>query len=221
MSISSFVNNSCKYLPWLHSGFRHEGIRRRAFFSPVTTEWKDVTYLAILATEWVHDNNTRSSRARLLPSSLWDEILSRHQREQEEFVWMEERKFKNNSSLSRKRTSSLETIREAVPTALSRESGAESAGFSTDTSSSSSGVSSHKRRKFALNGIRTDKKGRRPSFSSSESGLDSDWEVPLLNDSELAGLRICDPGPSRFSFARRSARNSSASSSSSWAALSD
>lgn len=203
----------------LHSGFRHEGIRRRAFFSPITTEWKDVTYLAILATEWVHDSNTRSSR-RLLPSSLWDEILSRHQREQEEFVWREERNFRDNSSLSRKRTSSLETIREGVPTALSHESGAESAGFSTDASSSSSAVvSSHKRRKFNARGtIPVGRKGRRLSFStSSESGLDSDWEVPSLSDPELASLRICDPGPSRSSLARRTGRNSSsASSSSSW-----
>jgi len=108
---------------------------------------------------------------------------------------MEDRKFRSNSSLSRKRTSSLETIREAVPTALSRESGAESTGFSTDASSPPPSVLSHKRRKFfkaPMGG-----KGKRLSFSSSESGLDSDWDVPPLpNDAELAGSASAPPGDS-------------------------
>ena len=145
-----------------------------------------MTYLAILATEWIHDH---SSMAKLLPSSLWDELLSRHQREQEEFIRMEKRKSGSWSG-GLKRSSSVETIREVVPvTALSVESGVDSSGFTTDASSESF-VLAGKRRKIGLNlssDIRVAE--RSSSFSSSESEWDmtSGVDVDMFSDA---------PGPS-------------------------
>lgn len=181
------------------SGFRHEGTRRRAFFSQITCEWKDVTYLAILATEWVHDQNTGCPKAKLCPFSLWDEILSRHQREKEDFIRMEEKK-------GLKRSSSIETIRQLVPTALSSDSDAESSGFTTDTSTSSSDV---KRMKSSRIGPTQSTNGR----SSSESGFESDWEMNMLDDSDSASILINDPRPSR---SRNSLISSVSSSSPVW-----
>ncbi|KAF8828204.1 hypothetical protein HHX47_DHR4000818 [Lentinula edodes] len=87
--------------------FAHEGRRRRVFFSIVEQEWKDVTCLAILDTDWM-------IRSRYLteatPTTLWDELLSRHNREREELLrWEEEQSQSWRTGL--KRTSSMETIR--------------------------------------------------------------------------------------------------------------
>jgi hypothetical protein len=192
----------CNIFMSVISGFRREGVRRRAFWSQTAGEWKDVTYLAILATEWIYDHSNLAN-AKILPSNLWDEVFSRHQREQEEIIRMEERKTGTwPGCLSLKRSSSLETIREAVPNALSVESGAESTGFTTDTSSSSSAASSSKRRKFASNIL------KRGSFqSSSESGFESEWDmasVAEIDDAEFfSSVDGTETGPSFVRFARR------------------
>ncbi|KAF9529990.1 hypothetical protein CPB83DRAFT_834575 [Crepidotus variabilis] len=169
-------------------GFRREGTRRHAYFSPITSEWKDVTYLAILVTEWVYDHSTRSD-TRLLPTSLWDEVLTRHQREQEEIIQLEERKFGYGSS-SLKRTSSMETIREmTAPTPLNLDSGAESSGFSTD-SSTSSAIFNPKRRKLTATPLHMSSGfNRRRTSLSSESGFDSDWEAPIFGNVNMNAQR--------------------------------
>lgn len=81
--------------------FAHEGTRRRSYFSPMEHEWKDVTYMSILDTDWVM-RDTHVSRSA--PKSLWDALFARHQREREELLRWEAR-------ASLKRTSSTGTIR--------------------------------------------------------------------------------------------------------------
>ena len=92
------------------SGYRHfghEGIRRRAFYSPVEQEWKDVTCLAILATDWINRAYRRFAK-NAAPLTLWDEMLARHQQEREKLLKWEENQ---RGGVGVKRTSSMETIR--------------------------------------------------------------------------------------------------------------
>ncbi|KDR72579.1 hypothetical protein GALMADRAFT_213117 [Galerina marginata CBS 339.88] len=153
------------------AGFRHEGTRRRAFFSSIDQEWKDVTYLAMLATEWVYDNNNSSSSVRLRTSSLWDEILARHQRELDDLQRLEERTLK--------RSTSTETIRQRLNTAVDfnlTDSETQSI-TSAEMSPSSSSFSGAKRRRVDPGNVGSSSSQRRDSFSSG-SGLGSEWEVP-------------------------------------------
>lgn len=85
--------------------FAHEGTRRRSLFSPISNEWKDVTYLGMLDTDWAMRSVTR--RRKLAPKSMWDALLLRHEREIEELIrWDETRAFVKLTG-----TSSTETIR--------------------------------------------------------------------------------------------------------------
>ncbi|KAI6032458.1 hypothetical protein EDC04DRAFT_2549483, partial [Pisolithus marmoratus] len=91
-------------------GFSHEGIRRRSIYQSgmdgESGEWKDVTCLAMLDTEWV----VRKSRIarKGTPSTLWEELLNRHAKEREELAIWEERYGRLE------RTVSMETVREAA-----------------------------------------------------------------------------------------------------------
>ncbi|PPR02213.1 hypothetical protein CVT26_012105 [Gymnopilus dilepis] len=127
------------------SGFRHEGTRRRAFYSSIAHEWKDVTYFAMLATEWVYDNDNTSSSVRLRTSSLWDEILTRHQRELDELERLQQRTLK--------RSTSTETIRQrardAAPSSIFDFSDAETQSMTGTEGSTSSAASGSKRRKLS------------------------------------------------------------------------
>ncbi|KAK7046629.1 spermidine n1-acetyltransferase [Favolaschia claudopus] len=111
-----------------HLRFGHEGIKRQAFFNPLINEWQDVTTMAIVDIDWV----MRSIR-KPAPTSLWEELFVRHQREREELLHWEE--FQSRL----KRTASMETLR-AVP-ADPETSGTESdaAGSLKSTTSSSKG----------------------------------------------------------------------------------
>ena len=55
----------------------HEGVRRRGFRSPWDSEFKDVTYLALLATDWFIRDHTqlKNSKWTPAPKSLWDEMF--------------------------------------------------------------------------------------------------------------------------------------------------
>jgi hypothetical protein len=85
-------------------------------------EWKDVTYMSILDTDWLM-RNFRVYRSA--PKSLWDALFARHQREREELLRWE-------AKASLKRTSSMVTIRgsDAALTVTIPDSG------SSDTSAS-------------------------------------------------------------------------------------
>lgn len=95
-------------------GFAHEGTKRRAVYQPegegMAGVWKDVTYLAMLDTEWM----LRSTRGRGRDSHvldqpvamLWDEMFARHSREREELVRWEEKHGRIT------RSSSTETLKE-------------------------------------------------------------------------------------------------------------
>lgn len=85
--------------------FAHEGVRRRAFFSPLEAEYKDVTYMGILDTDWVLRGRARRGRlGKAAPRSVWDEMFARHQREREELLNWE-------SGLPLRRSASVATIR--------------------------------------------------------------------------------------------------------------
>lgn len=92
-------------------GFVHEGTRRRSVYQPSEHgEWKDVTYLAMLDTDWFVRKSAKL-RGRTL-STLWDEMFNRHAREREELLEWEE----NNQRI--RRSTSMETVR--VPAASKR-----------------------------------------------------------------------------------------------------
>jgi len=155
------------------------------------------------------------------PRSLWDEVLSRHQREQEEIIKMQESKF----GYGLKRTNSMETIRErvdTVPTALSLESGAESNGFSTDSSSS---PINPKRRRHESDDPVEPRFKKRSSVSSSSSSADSEWD--MMGDDfgrpkvpAFRGPPVSLAGPSnmnrRSQSGQSSASSNASSSSSKW-----
>jgi hypothetical protein len=91
-------------------GFSHEGTRRQGFHCPLTAEWKDVTTLALLVTDWVVHVRDRTHGFRSAPKSLWDALFARHQREREELLRWEDRRPH--------RSSSLETIRDSAATPI-------------------------------------------------------------------------------------------------------
>lgn len=89
-------------------GFTHEGTRRRSVLKPerggVVGVWKDVTYLAMLDTEWALRNMLKHTGGGTVPT-LWDEMFTRHTREREEMVKWDE---KHNRI---RKVSSTETLR--------------------------------------------------------------------------------------------------------------
>lgn len=97
---------------FIGQGFTHEGTRKRSVFkresAGMAGVWKDVTYLAMLDTEWALRDMFRN---RGPAPTLWDEMFARHTREREEMVKWDERHNRI------RRTSSTETLRngEAPP----------------------------------------------------------------------------------------------------------
>ncbi|KAJ8087265.1 hypothetical protein PM082_006095 [Marasmius tenuissimus] len=85
--------------------FGHEGTRRRNFYS--FGEWKDITCLGILNTDWVMRKYFKPA-----PKTLWDEMLVRHDRERNELLRWEERKMGTHAL---QRAASTETIRGDTP----------------------------------------------------------------------------------------------------------
>ncbi|KAF9226385.1 acyl-CoA N-acyltransferase, partial [Gyrodon lividus] len=91
-------------------GFSHEGTRRRAVYQPegdgIAGVWRDVTYLAMLDTEWVLRNVGKGKIPKQPVISVWDEMFARHAREQEQLLKWEE----NHGRMTR--SASTETLRE-------------------------------------------------------------------------------------------------------------
>lgn len=99
---------------FIGSGFMHEGTKRRAAYQPeeegMAGIWKDVTYLAMLDTEWMLQSSWKRNnpaQERLIPT-VWDEMFTRHAREREELLMWEEKHKRVRKS------SSAETLRERV-----------------------------------------------------------------------------------------------------------
>ena len=120
---------------FIGSGFVHEGTKRRAVYQPegegMAGVWRDVTYLAMLDTEWMMKSTwMQANRAPEPPVvSVWDEMFTRHAREREELVRWEEKQGRM------KRTSSMETLREYAKNAV------QDMAYLTDDASSFSGSS--------------------------------------------------------------------------------
>ncbi|KAF9556275.1 hypothetical protein CPC08DRAFT_97133 [Agrocybe pediades] len=124
-------------------GFRHEGTRRLAFYSPFYKEWRDVTYFGMLATEWAYDRYPSSNSVRLLTNTLFAEVLARHQKELDDLYELERRN-------GLKRTSSSETLRQShvrdgseSPKRRRRSDDGSPIGSSSEASSSSEAFSSY------------------------------------------------------------------------------
>ncbi|KAF8519629.1 hypothetical protein BU17DRAFT_17118, partial [Hysterangium stoloniferum] len=83
-------------------GFSHEGVRRRQVYNRQSQQWIDVTYMAIVDTDWT----LRKLRPDL-PKTRWDDLFERQQREREELLELEI----TDPSRTPKRWGSLETIR--------------------------------------------------------------------------------------------------------------
>lgn len=126
-------------------GFEHEGTRRRAFRCPYAQEFKDATYLGMLATDWEmrsyaapglkakgSDGRLPASRFSVAPASLWDEMFQRHQRERDALLrWQE-----TNDPTSRlERTMSSETIKETYHFTVDSEDDSASEIETTDSES--------------------------------------------------------------------------------------
>jgi hypothetical protein len=186
-----------------NSGFSREGVGRREFFSPITHEWKDVFYYAILATDWVFGNNKARARAR--PKTLWEDLLFCHQREREELLRMEEKTLK--------RSTSTETIRDKTPLAPSIASTSRSETSSVADSSisanSSAGKESLKRKRAEAgsNLVKSTSRPRAPSTSTSSSietfdsmsTISSDWELPARQAFAIAASNGASPPASTSS----------------------
>lgn len=97
---------------FIGSGFTHEGTKRRAVYQPegegIAGVWKDVTYLAMLDTEWTLRSRWKwDNLVREHPViTVWDEMFARHAREREELLRWED----NHGRI--RRSSSMETLRE-------------------------------------------------------------------------------------------------------------
>ena len=118
---------------FIGSGFAHEGTKRRAVYQPegegVAGVWRDVTYLAMLDTEWMLKSTwMRVNRVPEPPIvSVWDEMFARHAREREELVRWEEKHGRI------RKTSSMETVRDRA-----KEAAQDMAYLTDDVSSLSS-----------------------------------------------------------------------------------
>ncbi|KIJ37309.1 hypothetical protein M422DRAFT_33840 [Sphaerobolus stellatus SS14] len=80
--------------------FSHEGVKRRQVYSQVFLEYKDVTYMGIVDTEYMICRYRPD-----IPRSPWDELLQRHQKEREELLDLEA------ARAPLKRSASTETIK--------------------------------------------------------------------------------------------------------------
>lgn len=100
-------------------GFDLEGTSRRALFCPIHPtdpypdgtigEWRDVTHLAMLDTDWVI-NATRAQMGVSVVKSRWDELFAKEERDRAELLRLEERDARRGQN-KRKRTGSVETLR--------------------------------------------------------------------------------------------------------------
>ena len=159
------------------SGFSREGVGRRGFFSPITHEWKDVFYFAVLATDWALDINN----ARARPKTLWEDLLLCHQREREELLRMEEKTLK--------RSTSTETIRDKAPVAPSIASTSETSSVADSSISANSSARKEnlkrKRVEVGSDPVKSTSRPRASSISTSSIGtfdtmstISSEWELP-------------------------------------------
>ncbi|KAI4294324.1 hypothetical protein K525DRAFT_290962 [Schizophyllum commune Loenen D] len=89
----------------ISQGFREEGTRLGAFYDPLRVEWRDELTMGLCATDFL------VPRTR---GTMWDALLARHAREQEELLRQEQRQ-----PHVVRRSSSLETVRMINDGALS------------------------------------------------------------------------------------------------------
>ncbi|KAJ8087266.1 hypothetical protein PM082_006096 [Marasmius tenuissimus] len=197
--------------------FGHEGTRRRCFYS--FGEWKDITCLGILNTDWV-----MRSRFGTAPKSLWDEMFLRHDRERDELMQWEARKEFGGAILHR--TSSMETIRdgkagnttEASGLASGLESESEIENWASDVASSQS---KDKGKQKANSDSFSSPRAQHPSRISGATSHTNEYDSTPSDSHSMTGLlRSESPALSECSYSSASTGRStyppSTSSSSDW-----
>lgn len=150
-----------------------------------------MTYFSMLATDWVYDNNNKNSQARLRPKTLWDDLLSRHQRECDDLVRLEE---KHGNKL--KRVASTETVRDS----LTRDDTAVISGKNIPGNSQQ--VLQKKRR------IDSGQESKKTISSTTSSNSDSLSVPSIVREQELVASTSRDihsPSPSHKAVLRRDA----------------
>jgi len=162
-------------------GFVHEGIRRRSVYCPnegVRGAWKDVTYLALLETEWL-----MRSYLKPAPKNLWDEMFARHAREREELLRWDERQQRL------KRTSSMDTVRVLDTPSETASTIDEETGDRPVTPASvidTSSVHEGKRRRLDTDPLDRQSQASSPPPSESEQS-DASWEMENWDEDEASG----------------------------------
>nr|GAT58825.1 spermidine n1-acetyltransferase [Mycena chlorophos] len=103
--------------------FAHEGVARAAFYHPFLAEWQDITRFGLVDTQWAMRGYWNPA-----PKSLWDELLTRHERERAQLLQWEERNGKI------RRSASAETLRisSSIADAAVSEKAGSTSGFETD-----------------------------------------------------------------------------------------
>ncbi|KAI5888676.1 uncharacterized protein SCHCODRAFT_02513146 [Schizophyllum commune H4-8] len=103
---STLQTDSSAWYSWqLFRGFSNEGTRRMAFWIALQSQWRDVTTMAMLDTEWViRQISQRASWST--PTGLWGALYEKHAKEREDLQrWVQ----------------SFGTYRPSMPRALSAE----------------------------------------------------------------------------------------------------
>lgn len=209
-----YVQTMC--LHYRRRGFGHEGTRRRAFRSPYTLEFRDVTYLGVLATDWATRQFLLQGRAvdgihslcgfSIAPTSLWEEMFERHQREREELLRWDDGE---NPSRRLKRSMSSETIKEAYHSTSDAASGTSSTAETTD---SESAYTSGKSRTSSISSSSSKKPSRHVRSHSPDTSTES--EFSLISE---PGHDSASEADSEFSFSSfPSDTDSCSGSSASW-----
>jgi len=163
-------------------GFVHEGIRRRSVYCPnenMRGAWKDVTYLALLETDWL-----MRSYIKPAPKTLWDEMFARHAREREELLRWDEKQQRI------KRTSSMETVRvlDTLPemACATDEETDDPAVALTPRADTNSPVHKGKRRRLNVDVLDNSSQASSPPPSDSEQSSHS-WDMGGWDSDESSG----------------------------------
>lgn len=94
------------------SGFKQEGIRRRAHYNQSDAIWHDVAHLAILDTEWRTRHGIPKEKDAI---TIWEEMLDRHQKESEGFEKVE---IPSSKILPGRKTEAVDDMTEEIRKAM-------------------------------------------------------------------------------------------------------
>ncbi|KAH7098640.1 hypothetical protein BKA62DRAFT_832377 [Auriculariales sp. MPI-PUGE-AT-0066] len=149
---------------FLHIGFTHEGVRRRAIAHSVTGVWMDMTVLALLDYDWTL-KKLRPPPPRM---TLWEEMFARQQREHEALLRMD-----GGRTVKRSRSSeTVRNLREINDAAVTRSMVGTSVAFPDHASSVATTVSSSS----SWNPVSTPSMSAAASFADDAADEYASWD---------------------------------------------